>query len=335
MTDFSSIRLRAAGMLAGLSLLLSGCFLQPGSFTSQLTLLDNNEFTFTYEGEVYFIGLARLIEEQERSSQPTFSAYCYGPEPGATESTAEDAAEKAAETADEAANAAPEPVRESGVAQERITTVAIPADESVGSRECTTEEEAEQLAEWEERQVERRARDREQMERFSQLLGGIDPSDPNAEKELATLLERQRGFDKVVAKGDGLFDVSYSISGTLNHDFRFPMMEGFASANSFVEMFVRDGNIVRINAPGFSAPSQGNPMLAYLAAAPGFTGSRNDDLVWENPKVDGTFTIITDGDIRANNTDEGPITEGDRQKLTWQINSRTAAWPTALIAMPE
>ena len=33
--------------------------------------------------------------------------------------------------------------------------------------------------------------------------------------------------------------------------------------------------------------------------------------------IDGTFTIVTTGDIRANNTDEGPTQEGDRQRLTW------------------
>ena len=63
MCAISSVRLKAAGMLAGLSLLLSGCFLQPGTFTSQLTLLANNDFTFTYEDEIYILGLAQLMEE--------------------------------------------------------------------------------------------------------------------------------------------------------------------------------------------------------------------------------------------------------------------------------
>lgn len=326
MTAMSSIRLEAAGMLAGLSLLLSGCFLQAGKFTSQLTLLGDNEFTFTYEGEIHFVGLAKMIEEQQNRRAREFTAYCYGPLPEELDAldAAANAAEAAAEAAEEVSDAAP--------SEERVTTVAVAEAADYGSRECTAEEEAEQRAEWEERW---REREKEQMDQFSKIFGGIDPSDPEAEKELAKRLERQEGFDKVVSKGDGLFEVSYSINGTLDHDFAFPMMEGFPTGNAFVQVFVRDGNVVRVNAPGFASPSNGNPMFMYLLGAPGFGGGNDrDELLRAMPKIDGTFTIVTDGDIRANNTDEGPTSEGGRQTLTWRVDSRSQSAPTALIAMP-
>lgn len=350
MTAMSSVRLKAAGMLAGLSLLLSGCFLQAGTFTSKLVLLSDNEFTFTYEGEIYILGLAQLMEEQRKSQtrERTFEAYCYGPEPeagdevdGAAEAAAdavEDAidpataaAEEAAEFADEAAADAVE-----AVSDVRLTTVEIAEDSEYGSRECTAEEDAEQRLAWEEREVRRLEREKDEMEQFSKIFGGIDPTDPDVEKELANRLERQEGFDKVVSKGDGLFEVSYSISGTLTHDFMFPMMEGFPTNAPFVQALVRNGNVVRINAPAFANPSNGNPMFMYLLGAPGFGSSSNRDEFFKHvPAIDGTFTIITDGEIRANNTDEGPASKDGRQELTWTINARTTAAPTALIAMPE
>ena len=51
------------------------------------------------------------------------------------------------------------------------------------------------------------------------------------------------------------------------------------------------------------------------------------------PQVDGQFTITTDGAILANNTDDGPQADTTGQRLTWAVNLRTPAAPTALIRM--
>ena len=334
MTAISTVRLRAAAVLAGLSLLLSGCFVSPGKFTAELQLLDNDQFTFTYEGEVFFLGLSRLAEmQQERTNyEPEFRAYCYGPigDGEASEEAVDEAPYATAETAEAAADAA----EQAAEAADRIETVAVAIEG--GRRDCTPEEEAEQRAEWEERQERRKERDRQQMEQFSKLIGGIDPSDPDAEQELARLLERQKGFDKVVAKGKGLFEVSYSISGTLQHDYMFPMMEDFPTTDPFVQLFLRDGDVVRINAPAFAPPSVKNPLSPMMAAGGIFgSGSGNgpEEVLKDIPVAEGTFTIVTTGDIRANNTDEGPVAEAGRQRLTWTINNRSTAAPTALIAL--
>ena len=49
------------------------------------------------------------------------------------------------------------------------------------------------------------------------------------------------------------------------------------------------------------------------------------------PTLDGTFRIVTDGNILANNTDEGPRAVPGGQALEWRITPRTPAAPTALI----
>ncbi|MFN4039844.1 MAG: hypothetical protein ACK4IB_10955, partial [Erythrobacter sp.] len=53
------------------------------------------------------------------------------------------------------------------------------------------------------------------------------------------------------------------------------------------------------------------------------------------PKLEGTFTIRTTGAmrVRANNTDEGPEATTSGEVLTWQVTSRTAQMPTALIEL--
>jgi len=53
------------------------------------------------------------------------------------------------------------------------------------------------------------------------------------------------------------------------------------------------------------------------------------------PKIDGTFRIVTDGRILANNTDEGPLrgVAPDDRVLEWKVNERTQSAPTALIQL--
>ena len=47
--------------------------------------------------------------------------------------------------------------------------------------------------------------------------------------------------------------------------------------------------------------------------------------------ADGTFTMVTDGEILANYTDEGPRAAPGGRALSWKVNPRTASAPTALV----
>jgi hypothetical protein len=49
--------------------------------------------------------------------------------------------------------------------------------------------------------------------------------------------------------------------------------------------------------------------------------------------LEGSFTITTDGDVLANNTEVGPITVATGKSLAWKVNTRTQAAPMALIKL--
>ena len=49
--------------------------------------------------------------------------------------------------------------------------------------------------------------------------------------------------------------------------------------------------------------------------------------------MEGTFRIVTDGRILANNTDEGPSEGAGGQVLEWKVNKRTQSAPMALIQL--
>ncbi|BDI60748.1 hypothetical protein [Qipengyuania nanhaisediminis] len=282
-------RKAACVLLASLSLLLTGCLVTPGKFTSELVLIDEDRFTFTYDGEIFFLGLSKLASM--------------------------------------------------GAANEAFKEQPCYVDGTGEERRCSANELAGQRAAWEAGAEARAAEATMQASQMAAMMGGIDPSDPEASAQLVRLLERQRGWERIIDKGDGVFDVRYSVSGELSHDFLFPTIEGFPSANPFVQIVLRDGDLVRVNAPGFSAGNESGPMgalsglggMAGLAAMGQASSGENGRDMPEFPAIEGRFTIVTNGVIRANNTDEGPVSTSRGEVLTWDISPRTSAAPTALV----
>jgi len=53
------------------------------------------------------------------------------------------------------------------------------------------------------------------------------------------------------------------------------------------------------------------------------------------PSMEGTFTIVTNGAIRANNTDEGSTTSPRGEVLTWEVDGSTQNASTALIKLAD
>lgn len=208
-------------------------------------------------------------------------------------------------------------------------------DDELNERDCTEEELAAQRETWEAGAAERKASAERESEAMRQFLGGIDPADPAAAEELANRLRRQEGWKRVEYRGDGLFEVEFSISSTMGHDFVFPTFERFPMINSFVVANARQGGAVRVEAPGFVVQAGGGSfpgMMAGLAAV-GTVSSGAENPFAGIPEMNGTFRIITDGQILANNTDEGPRPGPEGQVLEWQVNKRTATAPMALVQL--
>lgn len=211
------------------------------------------------------------------------------------------------------------------------------SEEEFEERPCTDEEVAEQRRDWEEQAATRKAAAEREAEAMKAMLGGIDPSDPEAAEELAERLRRQEGWKQVEYKGDGLFQVEFALTSRLGHDFAFPTFERFPMSNSFVIANLRQGNVVRIEAPGFTVQGGGNPFQGMMTGMAGVfeaaSVAEGADAPPKFPTMEGTFRIVTDGEILANNTDEGPNTAAGGQVLEWDINRRTQSPPMALIRL--
>lgn len=265
-------------------LLLTGCLITPGTFTSSMDVMKGGNFSFSYEGEIQLFAFSKLAEMGKDAKDDFEPEPCY-------------------------------------------------SDDGFEERECSRNEIEGQRATWEAEADERRAKREREAEQFKAMLGGIDPSSPEAAEEFAAKLSRQKGWSKVVHRGDGLFDVEYSVSGNLSHDFAFPVIEGMPIGSSFVTAILREDGKVRIDAPGFASQGGGNPMMGMMGLMQ-MGQAAGENGAGEMPKLvvpDGPFTIRTDGEILANNTDEGASASGAMRALNWTISQRTEKAPTALI----
>jgi hypothetical protein len=235
------------------------------------------------------------------------------------ETSTDDAADAAAAAADAAAEVVED----------------VSADEDFEERDCTATEIAEQKKEWDDQQ-ERKKKDKEQAKKmFAMLLGGVDPEDPKTIERFTKEVERLASWNKVEHLGNGVFRIDYSTKGKLGDDFAFPLIPRYALGNPMVYASRWDNGRVRIEAPTFHNDPDMS-MLALMGAGgmmPGLgAGAKKANV--DPLEVKGTFTIRTDAQIIANNTDEGPTDAGGGlQVLTWEIGPRTYGPPMALLKL--
>jgi hypothetical protein len=210
-------------------------------------------------------------------------------------------------------------------------------DDDFNERKCTTAEIAEQKRKWQEEKQDKLKQDEQNRQAMRAMLGGIDPSDPKAAQQLADHMRRQAGWRSVNYLGDGLFEVDFSVTSKLTHDFAFPTLEQFPLNDFFVVVTRRQDGSARIEAPGYSPQGGGNPMAALMSGMSGLPAAgvaeKSDSKAPALPEMEGTFRVVTDGQILANNTDEGPRGAPGGQLLQWTVNKRTAAAPMALVRL--
>jgi hypothetical protein len=260
--------------------LLTGCLLAPGKFVSDLTLLKDGTFAFTYKGEIQSLAMSGLMSGAMAAEEASFEAQCY--------------------------------------------------DDEGESRECSPDEAAEQAA--------AKAVENAQTEAMmAALMPGLDAGDEESVERFTEQLARMKGWNAVTYQDDGIFEVDVRIEGRSDRSFVFPVVEDMPLIAPFVAMVVRSDGRIRVQASGFKTDPQSGNMGALAAMGSGSGAEMDEGTESAAPqrmvKLDGTFTVRTDGEILTNNTDEGARSEGGLRVLEWRVLPDRTTAPETLIQL--
>lgn len=201
--------------------------------------------------------------------------------------------------------------------------------DGIVERECTPEETAEQRAELRQSFMESRESEQRQAAAMMRVLGGIDIEDDETMRAYAARLARQTGWNSVVYRGNRVFEVDYRITGSVNQGFVFPVLDGFEISQPMVVIAPRADGTVRVQAPGFANDNSG--IFAMMIGGMADPGNDPDSLPLSRAR--GRFTLRTDGDVRTNNTENGPSQDAGMSVLSWPLDGIARPKPEALIRL--
>ena len=209
-------------------------------------------------------------------------------------------------------------------------------DDGETERPCNKAEAAQQKADWDAAQTAAAAKQQQDLETFKKVFGGIDPNDPKAAQALAERMGHQAGWNSVVYKGNGIYNVDISISGMLDRDFAFPTIERMPGMMPFLVINRRANGEVRIDSPLMQYAAFGMPAgsAAQIYAQQRSVAKDRNAAPWPDfPQADGHLTLTTDGVILSNNTEHGAKSVASGKQLDWDISGHTPIPPMALIGL--
>ena len=282
---------------AAAPLLLTGCLWGPGKFNSTLALHKNGTFVLDYKGEI----LLQLPEDKSPVVSPWNDklAICYA-----------DGRTKLADY-----------TMESGSVQ----TAGVLGEKDEPTRPCTKAELAELKSKYEKQAAERVEAKRKENEQMGKLFG-LPGSDDESNRAFAARLMKYAGWRSVQYKGKGVFDVDYHFEGRTSQDFAFPLMPDSDLVLPFIAIRRRTDGAVMVNAPALTG---GSGPLGVRAKAMGMPDKGDGP----QSRAEGRFTIVTDGEILTNNSEDGPAPHARGRQVHWDVGPGSTKIPEMLVRL--
>ena len=281
---------------AAAPLLLAGCLWGPGKFNSTLALNKNGTFILDYKGEI----LMQMPEDKGVTSEPWNDkmARCFQDGRSELIPYTMEIDGKAAEGAD-----------------------------NTNTRPCTSAEIATLKRDYEKQAAERADSKRQENEQMGKLLG-LPGQDDESNRAFAAKLMKYQGWRSVAYKGKGVFDVDYRFEGRTSQDFVFPLMPDSDMVIPFVAIRRRTDGTMLVTAPAFtggSGPFSARAKMMGLPDKSGGDGPRS--------RAEGRFTIVTDGEILTNNSEDGPVAHPSGRQVHWDVGPASAKVPEMLVRL--
>ena len=195
-------------------------------------------------------------------------------------------------------------------------------DSQAKERPCTAAEIATQKAEHA-RQVEKKRKDAEQVAK----MFGVPGLDDESNRVFASKLTKYAGWRSVVYRGHGVFDVDYHFAGRATQDFLFPALPDNDLIVPFIAIRRRADGSVLVTAPAMTGGA--GPLAARMGELGGGDMSKSGPV----SRAQGRFTVITDGEILTNNSEDGPAPSPIGHQLHWDVGPASNKIPETLIRL--
>jgi len=283
---------------AAAPLLLTGCLWGPGKFNSELALRKNGSFVLDYRGEV----VLQMPDDKGPPAGPWANdmARCYVD--GRSE-----------------------------VVSDILPIKLEPSDgtdteESDEVRNCTAAEVAKLKAEYEKKATDKNAERQKESENMAKMFG-LPGADDASNRRFAENLMKYKGWRSATYKGKGVFDVDYHFEGRIGQDFAFPIMPNSDLIIPFITIRQRNDGLVMVTAPALTG---GAGPFSARAKMMGLPDKGSDGPV---SRAQGRFTIVTDGEILTNNSEDGPVAHPTGRQVKWDVDAASDKIPEMLVRL--
>jgi hypothetical protein len=213
--------------------------------------------------------------------------------------------------------------RKSGRVEVQPWMTTVDDDDPV--RPCTASELAKAKTDYETQAAERTKSKREEAEQMAKMFG-LPGFDEDSNRAFAAKLSKYAGWRSVQYRGKGVYDVDYHFEGRATQDFVFPALPDNDFLIPFVAIRRRADGSVLVTAPAFTGGA--GPLGARAGAAA--AGAMKDGPI---SKAQGRFTIITDGEVLTNNSEDGTAPHTLGRQVHWDVGSGSDKIPEALIRL--
>ena len=194
-----------------------------------------------------------------------------------------------------------------------------------GIRPCTAVETAKLKAQYEKESADKVAAKRKDNEEMAKAFGlpGLDDASNRA---FAAKLMKYAGWRSVAYRGKGVFDVDYHFEGRATQDFLFPALPDNDLIIPFIAIRRRSDGSVLITAPALTGGA--GPLASRAGSA---ASSKMSD--GPQSRAEGRFTVITNGEILTNNSEDGAAPHAIGRQVHWDVGPGSNKIPETLIRL--
>ena len=155
---------------------------------------------------------------------------------------------------------------------------------------------------------------------------GLPGADDESNRRFAANMMKYQGWRSVRYAGKGVFEVDYHFEGRAGQDYAFPIMPDADFIIPFVTIRRRNDGSVMVVAPAFTGASGPFGARAKMMGLPEKgNGPRS--------RAEGRFTIVTDGEILTNNSEDGPAAHPAGRQVHWDVEAGSTKIPEMLVRL--